>query len=285
MHVCDPGALPAALAYNRALIKGCPMKQQFIRIAICAGLVCSGFGHAGSLGPQPEEVRKTIHARVSIGADGRVTSTTLVEKKVPATIESAVLARVKGWQFDPVMANGIAVPSVTYASFYACAIKSGDGYDLAVKYLDNGPLLERGAQFEFQPVVSEFSKAQQTITVKLTVLPNGRAQLDDVVMVDVDPRIDRDVRLSVKHWLQDMRYTPELVGGQPVATAMEWPIYIWSLDTGLPTDPKYAALHAAAATPTVCDAARAARDIPHPVDGQFKQHEGSVAPAVNPPAH
>ena len=261
------------------------MKQQFIRTAICAGLVCSGFGQARSLGPQPEEVRKTIHAKVSIDADGRVTDATLVEKKVPASIESAVLARVKGWQFDPVIANGTAVPAVTYAAFYACAMKSGDGYDLAVKYLDNGPLLERSVRFEFQPVVSEFSKAEQTITVKLTILPNGRVQLDDVVMVDVDPRIDRDVRLSVKHWLQDMRYTPELVGGQPVATAMEWPIYIWSLDTGLPTDPKHAALNAPAATPTACDAARAARDIPHPVDGQFKQREAGVAPATNPPVH
>ena len=261
--------------------QGIYMKQQLIRTAICAGLVCSGLGHA----QQPDEVRKIIHARVSVGADGRVTDATLVEKKVPATIESAVLARVKDWRFDPVTANGTAVPAVTYAAFYACAMKSGDGYDLAVRYLDNGPLLERAARFEFQPVVSEFSKAEQTITVKLTILPNGSAKLDDVVMVDVDPRIDRDLRLSVKHWLQDMRYAPELVGGQPVATAMEWPLFIWSLDTGLPADPKHAALYAAPATPTACDAARAARDIPHPVDGQFKQHEAGAAPAAKPPAH
>ncbi len=258
-----------------------PMKQQLIKAAICAALVCNGIGLARS---QPNEVRKIIHVKVSVGADGRVNDATLVEKKVPATIGSAVLARVKNWRFDPVTANGAAVPAVTYAAFYACAMKSADGYDLAVRYLDNGPLLERSARFEFQPVVSEYSKAEQTITVKLTILPNGRAQLDDVVMVDIDPRIDRDVRLSVKHWLQDMRYAPEQIGGQPVATAMEWPIFIWS-ETGEPPDPKYAALYAAQARPTVCDAASAARNIPHPVDGQFKQHEAGIAPAVNPPAH
>jgi hypothetical protein len=260
------------------------MKQQLIRAAICVGLVCGGLGHVRALQAQPEEVRKIIHARVSIGADGRVTEATLVEKRVPATIESAVLARVKGWRFDPVTEAGTAVPAVTYAAFYACAIKSGDGYDLAVKYLDNGPLLERGALFEPQPVVSEYSKAQQTITVKLTILPNGRAQLQDVEMVDVDPRIDSDLRLSVKHWLEDMRYTPEQVGGKPVATAMEWPLFIWSA-TGEPTDPKSAALYNVAAKPTACDAARAARDIPHPVDGQFKQREAATDPAANPPAH
>ncbi len=256
-----------------------PMKQQFIRAVICAGVVCSGLGQA-----KPEEVRKIIHAKVSVGADGRVTEATLVEKKVPATIESAVLARVRGWKFDPVVANGSAVPAVTYAAFYACAMKSGDGYDLAVRYLDNGPLLERSARFEFQPVVSEYSKAEQTITAKLTVLANGRVRLDDVVMVDVDPRIDRDVRLSVKHWLEDMRYAPEQIGGQPVATAMEWPIFIWS-ETGAPPDPKHVALYAAPATPTACDSASAARNIPHPVDGQFKQHEAGAAPAATPPTH
>jgi hypothetical protein len=260
------------------------MKQQLIRAAICAGLVCSGIGHAETREQQSNEVRKVIHAKVSIGADGRVTEATLVEKRVPASIEAAVLARVKGWRFDPVIENGMAVPAVTYAAFFACAIKSGDGYDLAVKYLDNGPLLERGSFFEPQPVVSEYSKAQQTITVKLTILPTGRAQLQDVVMVDVDPRIDSDLRISIKHWLEDMRYTPEQVGGKPVATAMEWPLFTWS-DNGGPTDPKKAALYKTAAVPTACDAARAARDIPHPVDGQFKQHEAATGPATNPPAH
>ena len=163
-------------------------------------------------------------------------------------------------------------------------MKSGDGYDLAVKYLDNGPLLERGARFEPQPVVSQYSKAKQTVTVKLTILPNGRAQLQDVVMIDVDPRIDSDLRISVKHWLDDMRYTPEQVGGQPVATAMEWPIFIWS-ETGEPTDPKHAALYDTTSKPTACDAARAARDIPHPVDGQFKQHEAGAAPDTKTPPH
>jgi hypothetical protein len=273
------------LAYNRAPIKECTMKQKLIRVAVFAALACGGLGQAWALGPQPEEVRKTIHAKVSVGVDGRVTDATLVEKKVPAVIESAILARVKGWRFDPVTANGTAVPAVTYAAFYACAMKSGNGYDLAVKYLDNGPLLENSVRFEFQPVVSEFSKAEQTITVKLTILPNGKAQLDDVVLVDVDPRIDRDVRLSVKHWLDDMRYTPEQVGGQPVATAMEWPLFIWSVDSGQPPDPKHAALYAKPTTSTACDAARAARDTPHPSDGQFKQHEAGAAPAVTPPTH
>lgn len=256
------------------------MKQFFVRIAICAGIVCSGFGYA----QQPGEIRKIIHVRVSIDADGRVTDAALVEKKVPSTIESAVLARARGWRFDPVNANGGAVPAVTYAAFYACAVKSGDGYDLAVRYLDNGPLLERSARFEFQPVVSEYSKADQTITVKLTVLPTGKVQLDGVVMVDVDPRIERDIRLSVKHWLEDMRYAPEQVGGQPVATTMQWPIYIWS-DTGEPSKPLPAAQADAPATPTVCDAAKAARNIPHPVDGQFKQHEAGAASASNAPTH
>lgn len=254
-------------------------------MALCAGLAGSGLCQAQSLGPQPDEVRKIIHAKVGVGADGRVTDATLVEKKVPMVIASAILARVKGWRFDAVTANGTAVPAVTYAAFYTCAMKSGDGYDLAVKYLDNGPLLENSVRFEFQPVVSEFSKADQTITVKLTILPNGRAQMDDVVMVDVDPRIDRDVRLSVKHWLDDMRYAPEQIGGQPVATTMQWPIYIWS-DTGEPASRKSVAPNEAAATPTACDAARAARNIPHPVDGQFKQHEGAgAAPAATPPTH
>lgn len=255
------------------------MKQQFMWILICAGFLCGGAGRAPA-----EEVRKIIHAKVSVGADGSVTEATLVEKKVPATIGSAVLARVKDWRFDPMIASGTAVPAVTYAAFFACAVKSGDGYDLGVKYLGNGPLLERVTRFEFQPVVEEYSKAEQKITVKMTVLPSGRVQLDDVVMVDVDPRVNDDLRLSVKHWLDDMRYSPEQVGGQPVATTMELPIFIWS-DTGEPTDPKRAGLYEAAKKSTTCDAESAAREIAHSVDGQFKQHETGTAPAMDAPAH
>jgi hypothetical protein len=269
---------------SRTEQKDVNMKRQILWSAGCMAILCCGLAQAQAFAPKPDEVHKTIHVKVSVGIDGRVSDVAIVEKKVPIAIESAVLARVKGWQFIPVTANGVAVPALTYASFYACAMKSDDGYELAVKYLDNGPLLVRALRFEFQPVVSEFSKADQSVTVKLKVQTDGTAQVQDVMMVDVDPRIDFDLRLSVKHWVQAMHFEPEKIGGQPVATAMEWALYIWS-DTGEAHKKDAAPVTTATASVpmSACNTARAARDVPRPVDNQFKQRGTGAAPVVKPP--
>ena len=161
------------------------MKQLLAATLAIAGLLLAGTASS----ERPEEVLKTVHVRVAIDAQGRVTDASLVEKRVPAAIESSVLARVKAWKFDPVIADGVPVPATTYASFMACAVRSGDGYDLAVQHLQNGPLLTRAQRLEFQPIVEEYGKADQSIKVRVKVLESGKVELEDVDMADLAPGV------------------------------------------------------------------------------------------------
>ena len=249
------------------------MHPGIVRNIAWASLVCAGTALA-----QPDQVHKIIHVRVGIDATGHVSDATLVEKKMPAAIESSVLARVKGWTFDPLTANGIAVPAVTFASFDACAVHAGEGFDLSVTYLDDGPLLVHKDRLEQQPVVSNFSKADQSVVAKIKVLEDGRAQLQDVVMVDIDPRVGYDMRLSIKHWVDSMRFTPEQIDGRPVATAMEWKVSFWA-DNGEEHKPIERDSPRSA-----CGVDLDARYMAHPVDRRFHPRDGAAA-APQPGAH
>ena len=256
------------------------MKQLKMAAAVCAIVVAGVLPLTQAVAVGPDTIRKVIHAKLSVNADGHVTQATIVEAKVPAAIGSAVLDRAKSWRFEPVISDGKVVPSITFAGFYACAIRSADGYDLVVHPLDNGPLLVRGSNLELQPVVTEYSKDEQSFKVVLKVLPDGTAQLQDVVMEDVDPRVREDLRISVKHWLAGMRYQPEMIGGQPVPTVMEWemgtyrPSYTRHSSDKSGSDPD---------GDSTCDAARAAHDLPHSLENPVKRRVEDTAPAQKPP--
>src|SRR5262249_48251159 len=84
--------------------------------SIVAALFAACAALAGVAPAQSQEVRKILHVKVGIDAQGRVVAADMVENRVPAAIASAMLARARGWTFTPVTADGVAVPAVTYAS-------------------------------------------------------------------------------------------------------------------------------------------------------------------------
>ena len=219
-----------------------------------------------------------VHAEVSINADGKVTNVVLLEDKLSNAVKSTIVDSVKKWQFEPVLSDGVAVPSLTYVNFNVCAIPSGDGYDLAVHYVDNGPLFDRANELEFTPAIDYYSNDHQSIKVQLTVEPDGNASLDDVVMVDVAPMIQRDIRNAVKSWVKSMRFKPERIGGHPVATKLEWPFDLVRVPIGAHTD------DVDTTTDPACKSARAAGQSPHAVNDPIKRRVDSVSSDPKAPA-
>jgi hypothetical protein len=225
-----------------------------------------------------------LDAKVSVGADGRVADVVLLDDKVSAAIKATVVDNVKRWQFAPVLANGVAAPALTYVRFDVCAIPSGDGYDLAIKYIDNGPLLARAMGLEFSPSIAEYSNDLQSVRIKLRVMPDSSAQLQDVVMVDVAPMVQRDIRGTIAAWVGSMQFLPEQIGGQPVATNLEWPLELRRDPLGQRYkthsqnfDPK---------NDPACKSARAAAtsDKPHAIDSPLKLRDDAKAAGAEPPA-
>ncbi len=218
-----------------------------------------------------------LHAKVLVGADGRVTDVELLEDKLSTTVKSIVVDNLKRWQFVPVRVNGVAQPAMTYVDFDACAIPSGDGYDLAVTYIDNGPLLWNAMSLEFSPTIAEYSKKHQSIKIKLRVMADGRAQLQDVVMVDVATNVQREVRSTIKEWVASMRFRPEQIGGQAVATSLEWPMDMITEPLGTRHP------NVDVANDPACKSARSANKIPHVIDSPLKLRDGAKVSNVDTP--
>lgn len=169
-------------------------------------------------------INRMLNAEVSVGADGWVTDAVVLEDKLSPSIKSTVVNYVKRWKFEPVRVDGVAAPAMTFVQIDACAIPSGDGYDLAVNYVSNGPRLIKGAHFEFPPALTEYAGDRLAATIKFKVLADGHAQLQDVVMVDVTPSVQHDFHNMIKAWTWDLRFQPEQIAGRPVATDLEWPV-------------------------------------------------------------
>jgi hypothetical protein len=220
----------------------------------------------------------SLHAEVSIGANGKVTKVVLLEDTLSKAVQSSVIDSVRKWEFEPVRVDGVAVPALTYVNFEACAIPSGDGYDLAVHYVDNGPLLDRAALLEFSAALLYYGNDHQSIKVRLMVAADGRASLQNVVMVDVAPMVQRDMRSAVRDWVRSMRFKPEQIGGRAVATELEWPIELTIRTIG----ERYQSVDVA--TDPACKSARAASESPHAINDPIKRRTTAATPETAPPA-
>jgi hypothetical protein len=219
----------------------------------------------------------SLHAEVSVGEDGRVTNAMLLEDKLSQAIKSTVVDNLKKWRFEPVISEGTAVPALTYVEFEACAIPSGDGYDLAIHYIDNGPLLDRADELEFTPALSFYSNDHQSIKVRLTAMSDGHAELRDVVMVDVAPMVQRDMRAAIKSWVKTMRFKPEQIGGRAVATDLEWPFDLEKRPVGT-REP-----NVDVANNVACKSARAAGESPHSLNSPLKRNDDAKPSGTTSP--
>lgn len=254
------------------------MKNRTFLASVCGVFIGSALASSQASAAKLDTRWMELHAKVAVDADGRVTDVALVESQVSATIKSTVVDSLKRWQFVPVLADGAAVPALTYVRFDACAIPSGDGYDLAVKYVDNGPLLDGGRDLEWSPTINLYANDHQAIKIRMRIATDGNAELQDVVMIDVPPMIQRDIRIAVKDWARSLHYEPEQVAGQPVATDIEWPMKLDKRLVGV----KYG--DADAAADPACKAARAAMDKPRSSNSLLKLQGHATPPDAGTPA-
>ncbi len=254
------------------------MKNRTFLTSVCGVLISLALASSQASASKLETRWMELHAKVAVDADGRVTDVALVESQVSATIKSTVVNSLKRWQFMPVLTNGVAASALTYVRFDACAIPSGDGYDLAVKYVDNGPLLDGGLDLEWSPTINLYANDHQAIKVRMRIAADGHAELQDVVMVDVPPTIQRDIRIAVKDWVRSLHYEPEQVAGQPVATDIEWPMKLDKRLVGV----KYG--EADAAADPACKTARAVMDKPRSSNSPLRLRDSATPQDTATPA-
>jgi len=197
-----------------------------LRNVVLGAVLMATFCAAASA-TQAESADFRRSARVSIGADGKVTALTFDNTKAENDLIGKRLEPlIRSWTFQPGTVNGQPMPTETTLQLDLEATKTADGR-YAIKLLNafTGPgvLSTRPPDYPQH----EF-KAEAEAVVNLTIAIDATGAPSDVTLADVTTNgtavnktnFGDAARNAAKGW----RFQPELVGGHPVASHVSVPI-------------------------------------------------------------
>lgn len=188
-------------------------------------LLVPGEVHAGK-GAQPIYFRTSV--KLTVDASGKVQAAE-APADMPKALRDVIEGRARDWRFTPPTAQGAPVGGVTYALVGACAVPTQDGdYRIAVDYKINGPRDEDAGSGWLSPpeypVDAARAGQQAELVVDLTVGTNGRASLNEISYKPNSAGYHAYFDLAIKQWVRAMRWIPEQVGSEAVATRMRVPV-------------------------------------------------------------
>jgi len=205
----------------------------------------------GASAQQQKSVNFEREARVSIGADGKVTALAFVNWKATDDLVGKRLEPlIRSWTFQPAMINGQPVPTETTIHVQLEMSKAANGV-YSIKLLDesSGPGVLKTPAPDY-PTEELAANAEAKVTLLLAVDATG-------VPVDIKTtsvitngsgasklHFGKAAMDAAKHW----RFQPESVGGHPVASHVSVPI-TFCLDETTPCSSIAKQLAAQASTP------------------------------------
>lgn len=174
---------------------------------------------------EPVEHQLFADAQVTVEPDGSVSNVELLRPEWPATLTDAALGQIRSLAFEPVLVDGHPARVTSSIRFSACLRADDQHVALALDPVLFGPQV--AAKFDAYPRVGTRAfgsgGGEYAFTLKFRVLPDGRAQLDDVDA----PTLSKWRRERILHafgdWFEHTRFVPERVNDVPVETRMEWP--------------------------------------------------------------
>lgn len=181
-----------------------------------------GIGEGGSVlahEVDPKIVAFRAEARVELDAAGRPTKIE-ASKDLPDAIRSYVEGRVAAYHFSPPARDGVSGPAVTHLSLGACAVPSAGGYRLGLDLQGYGPRLARLGNPEY-PREAARAHVQAQATMRVLVRADGTAALEKIEYADPEQPARRAFDGAIGHLVSQLRFEPEQLAGQPVATRIE----------------------------------------------------------------
>ncbi len=182
---------------------------------------------------KPQVVAFNASVRVEVDPSGKPISVKAPDD-LPVAIRSFIEKRVASWQYSPALQGGRPVPAVTFVSVGACAIPTaaGDGFRLGLDFKGNGPRIAN--EFGRMPPPSYPPDAQRSglsgeFQVELTVSADGSAKATSIQPANggTGRSYLATFEPTLRKWAQNLRYDPEIVAGQPVATRVTIPVGFW----------------------------------------------------------
>lgn len=148
---------------------------------------------------------------------------------IPAPIAAAIEKRVAGWIYVPAHRGDTPVAAVTYVSVGACAVPAEGGYRLGVDFKGNGPRVHSDTG-RLPPPRYPRSLVMRgiggTFEVSYSVLPDGSTKLKGIESIGKRMKLDyrQAFEDALEDWVESLRYDPEEVDGQAVATQVRFPV-------------------------------------------------------------
>jgi TonB family protein len=161
---------------------------------------------------------------VEVDATGQVT-TVKPDPTLPAAVNEAVAAGIRKARFSAPMRDGRAVPGSTFLWTIACAVPESGAYRMAVKVGAAGPAMSRLVLPSY-PRDAERAGATAEFDVDFVVQPDGVPVLGEIRRGSGGNtrRFGHSFEAVLRAWVKAMRFDPERLDGQPVATRMTMPV-------------------------------------------------------------
>lgn len=165
--------------------------------------------------------------KVDVDAAGEAVGFESSAELSPA-LRDLVETRARELQFRPAMVDGQARGGVTYAMFTVCAVPEGDRMLVAAEFGGNGPVLADGAISPAPPrypVEALKRGLSADLIVHYEVQADGGAVFESLEYAEGTRAQGRRLfEAMAQDWVAGMRYTPEQVGGEAVATRISMPV-------------------------------------------------------------
>lgn len=178
---------------------------------------------------KPGVVAFNASVRVEVDATGKPIKVN-APSGLPEKIRGLIEQRVGSWQYEPAKKDGVAAPVTTYVQVGACAIPTaaGDAFRLGLDYKGHGPGIRSSAGTippPSYPPTALMLGITGAFDVTLHVHPDGSVEAEAVKQSHGARTKDmREFKPHLQAWAKTLRYEPELLGGQPVATRLQVPV-------------------------------------------------------------
>jgi hypothetical protein len=166
-----------------------------------------------------------IVAMVDVDADGKVVEVKPLRDDLGAKLAESAGIAIRGWTFEPARRNGANVSARTYVDLAIEARKAGEAYDFRFRYLGNGPTYGDKRYPPTYPKTMISGRIEATVVYSARVMPDGTLQDIEVESArTTDGRSARLFAVAGKNAAMRWGARPELVGGEPIATQVRFPI-------------------------------------------------------------
>lgn len=195
------------------------------RIALACAIAFVPATHAADTGLP---ALTTTQVRIDVDATGRVAAVEPTSK-LPAPLADTIRRHVAQWRFDAPRRDGLPVAGTTFARMSVCAMQAPGSGDLAFALgaSENGPGMDaRMLRPSFFPPMSTalVELGRLDMEAIYEVGTDGRATVVSLTTTPANPGVRRGIEAAFRKWLAPMRFQPEALDGQAVATRVRLPI-------------------------------------------------------------